>query len=67
MAKVLKQCDSGSLVLGNISNRTALRRNLEQNAIPLEILDRNPMDYDEFLDKRRSAIALKLRHFYEGL
>ena len=67
MAKVLRQCNSGTAALGNISNVRSLKRNLEQNAIPLDMLNRGQMDYDEFLDARRRAMALKLRVFYEGL
>ena len=65
--KVIEQCDNGNIVLGNISSRDALSKNLEENCIPHNIVDMTVENYDEFLTERRKMMAALMRGYYEGL
>ena len=65
--KVLEQCDNGNIVLGNISCRDALSKNLEENCIPQNIVDMTVENYDEFLTERRKRMALLIQSYYQNL
>ena len=65
--KVLEQCDNGNILLGNISSRDALSKNLEENCIPQNIVDMTVENYDEFLVERRKMMAALIQRYYEGL
>ena len=51
--------------LGGIRDSTNLRENLNQNAIPTQLLEEE-LPYDEFLDHRRRAMAKIMRTWYGG-
>jgi len=55
------------LVYGAISDMDDLKANLAENAVPELILTATFDDYDEFLSQRRTLMAKKIRHYYEGL
>ena len=65
--KVLDQCKSGNIEIGNILTETELYTNLEENCIPKEITNMTVKDYDEFLKKRRKLMAKLIEKYYKGL
>lgn len=65
--KVVNQCESGILTIGNIISRDALNTNLKENAIPENIIDMTVADYDEFLQVRRSKMAALIEEYYKKL
>jgi len=67
MSDVVAQCEGGPLVYGAISDMDDLKANLAENAVPELILTATFDDYDEFLSQRRTLMAKKIRHYYEGL
>lgn len=67
MSKVIEQCETGEPCYGGITDRTTLDENLRDNCIPTEFLTMTVNDYSSFLEKRRSLMAQKMRHFYESL
>tara|TARA_Y100001934_G_C12339301_1_gene769318 strand:+ start:328 stop:2139 length:1812 start_codon:yes stop_codon:yes gene_type:complete len=67
MAIVAGQCESSEPKLGGITSVDELAQNLEAHAIPEGFADCDISDYEEFLSKRRSLMAQKIRAYYEGL
>ncbi len=65
--KALKQYETGSIAFGNISNIDDLRNNLEENAIPEEIVHMTVNDYETFLIMRRKKMAELIEKYYKGL
>jgi hypothetical protein len=64
---VFNQCNSGNLKYGNISDLEVLRKNLESNCIPNDIVKMDASNYDEFLLERRKLMANKIREYYYTL
>lgn len=64
LGEVFSQIESGEPTLGEITSREDLDRNLEVNAIPGSLVDTTVENYHEFLQKRRSLMAVKLREYY---
>ena len=67
MAKAIKQCETGKAKLGGITKEKDLRKNLNENAIPMQLLEPELMDYEEFLAERRKLMASKIRDYYYSL
>lgn len=65
--EVREQCQTGETKYGGITNEAELMENLRQNCIPNTIFDMDIDNYDDFLEKRRSLMAQKIRRFYESL
>lgn len=65
--KVMKQCEGGNIVLGNISDKDLLMTNLEENCIPQNIMNMTVENYDEFLTERRKRMAALIQKYYERL
>lgn len=65
--RVLEQCDKKSIAFGNISNREVLKKNLEENAIPENVVHMTVKDYDEFLVERRKMMAQLMERYYKGM
>ena len=65
--KVMKQCEGGNIVLGNISDKDLLMTNLEENCIPQSIMNMTVENYDEFLIERRKRMAALIQKYYERL
>lgn len=63
----LAQCGQETAESGSILNEKDLRANLAINCIPEEIFEMDYTRYDEFLEKRRSLMAQKIRKYYENL
>lgn len=64
---LVEQCSGGKRRYGSITEIEQLRSNLKEHAIPLELLDGNPMPYDDFLACRRQLMAAKLRWYFQAL
>lgn len=56
-----------SKALENYSDENDFIKNLEENCIPLEILDMTHEDYAEFLEQRRRLMAHKIQKYYASL
>lgn len=65
--KILNQCETGNIVLGNISSIDNLYKNLEENAIPIDILNMDVTCYDDFLVERRKLMAKLIEKYYKNL
>ena len=63
----LAQCGQETAESGSILNEKDLRANLAINCIPEDIFEMDYTRYDEFLEKRRSLMAQKIRKYYENL
>lgn len=63
----LAQCGQETAESGSILNENDLRANLAINCIPEDIFEMDYTRYDEFLEKRRSLMAQKIRKYYESL
>ena len=66
-SKALAQCQTGELVCGSIKDGDELKRNLQMNCIPEEIFDMDYTRYNEFLEKRRTLMADKIKRYYYSL
>ena len=64
MSDVKAQCNGQNNKYGLISNEEDLKRNLQENSIPEEIVDMTYADYEEFLQKRRVLMAEKIKKYY---
>ena len=67
ISDIVSQCKGGLKRYGGITDQEELKRNLEMNCIPLSILDRPNISYEDFLDERRKLMALKLKRWTESL
>lgn len=65
--KAFSACDKGESAYGNISIRSELAANLEDNCIPIDIIDMAHTDYPSFLEKRRKMMAKKIQNYYNNL
>ena len=61
---VKEQCSTKNPILGNITDLDELNKNLESNCIPIEVMDMEFEDYDEFLKARRKLMAARMREYY---
>ena len=67
MGEVIDQCDGKIDAYGLISSREDLYKNLQENAIPSEVVNLTVENYEEFLAKRRIMMAEKIREYYYSL
>ncbi len=67
MGKVFKQCETKVSIIGDITDKEMLARNLWQHCIPVGFEMMNVQDYPLFLQKRRELMAQKIRSYYESL
>ncbi len=65
--KVIEQCENTSIAFGNIADRDSLMRNLDENAIPQDVIGMTVDDYDAFLVERRKLMAKLVEKYYKGL
>lgn len=65
--KILNQCKSGKIEIGNILSEDELNTNLEENCIPKEIVTMTVKDYEQFLMERRKLMAKLIEKYYKGL
>ncbi|MBQ8091893.1 MAG: hypothetical protein IJ233_14215, partial [Pyramidobacter sp.] len=62
-----KQCETGKIVIGSITNMEQLLANLRTNCIPEDVFEMDHADYETFLEKRRLMMAQKIQAYYEAL
>lgn len=62
-----EQCETKAVKCGSITDIEELKRNLEANCVPEEVLDMDHTRYAEFLEKRRALMAEKIRKYYYSL
>ena len=62
-----KQCETGNLMIGSITDYEQLMENLKINCIPEDVFDMDYVSYPKFLEKRRALMARKIRAYYESL
>jgi hypothetical protein len=68
--RAMDQCNDKSLSdgsIGEITDKTTLMKNLEENAIPTDIFKMDINNYDKFLKKRRKLMAKKIEDYYKSL
>lgn len=63
----LQQCGTEVALVGSILDEQQLRRNLALNCIPEEVFDMDYTRYAEFLEKRRTLMAQKIKKYYLSL
>lgn len=64
---VLSQKQDDKDAIGNIFSKEALMSNLEDNAIPVGLIDMKAADYESFLQKRRQLMAALIKKYYMDL
>ncbi len=62
-----KQCETGEITIGSITDYEQLLENLSINCVPEDVFDMDYTRYQEFLEKRRAMMAKKIRMYYESL
>ena len=62
-----EQCDTKVVRCGSITDVEELYRNLEMNCVPTEIFDMNYTQYKEFIEKRKTLMARKIKKYYYSL
>lgn len=62
-----KQCETGIITIGSITDYHQLLENLRTNCVPEEVFEMDHTRYAEFLEKRRVMMAKKIRAYYEAL
>jgi hypothetical protein len=66
-SKVWNQLINQNYVIGNLKSEDAIKKNLSDNCIPVEIKDWTFENYEEFLLQRRKLMASKIKEYYEKL
>lgn len=65
--EIAEQCHGGKKKYGGITDELVMRENLKANCIPDSMLDGIIPEYEEFLEKRRKLMALKIKDWFESL
>lgn len=65
--RILNQCETKVVEIGNIVDREELNENLKENAIPENIISMTADDYDAFLLERRKMMAAMIEKYYKSL
>lgn len=65
--EISEQMKTGDYKIGNIKSQAALKQNLEDNAIPMDVMTMTCLDYNAFLVKRRRMMANRVKEYYESL
>lgn len=63
----LEQCETKEATCGSIIDIDMLKKNLKTNCIPEDVFSMDSNSYSDFLEKRRSLMANKIRQFYNSL
>jgi len=66
-SKVWNQLINQNYVIGNLKTEDAIKKNLDDNCIPVEIKNWTFENYEEFLLQRRKLMAAKIKEYYEKL
>lgn len=67
MAEVKAQCNGQESKYGLINNKEDLKKNMQENSIPEDIINMTYEDYEYFLQKRRELMAQKIKECYKKL
>lgn len=67
MSNMKKQIDGEGSYYGGITDMEDLEENLSENCVPLEFMDMDVSNYQEFLEKRRKLMAQYIRDYYREL
>ena len=67
MADVKAQCNGEENKYGLINSEEDLYKNLEESAIPKDIINMSVENYEEFLQKRRILMANKIKEYFYKL
>ena len=62
-----EQCNGGKKKYGGITNKADLSANLRANCIPEAMLNGEIPSHDDFLEKRRRLMPLKIKSWFEAL
>lgn len=62
-----EQCAGGKQMYGGITDIDEMRENLRVHCVPVETLDGEIPDYNDFLEERRRLMALKMKQWFEAL
>lgn len=62
-----EQCNTKQCNCGSITDKQQLIANLADNCIPEDVVEMDYTKYEEFLEKRRSLMAKKIRKYYQSL
>lgn len=65
--KIWDQLNDKNFNIGNLKTEEAIKKNLDDNCIPLEIRNWTYENYEEFLLERRKLMAQKIRDYYKNL
>ncbi len=65
--RIWNQLNGNSFNIGNLKTEEAIKKNLDDNCIPLEIRNWTYENYEVFLLQRRKLMAAKIRTYYEKL
>lgn len=66
-ARLAMQVRGGMRFYGAITDEETLRKNFEENCVPIELIDGQVPDYEDFLTHRRRLMALHIRRWFESL
>ena len=67
LGEVLKQCQTKIVEIGNITDEEELYKNLDENAIPRDVVNMTVDDYEKFLVERRKLMAKMIETYYKSL
>ncbi len=62
-----KQCETGEITIGSITNYSQLLENLKTNCVPDDVFGMDYSNYEDFLAERRAMMARKIRDYYYSL
>ncbi|MCI8886386.1 MAG: DUF262 domain-containing protein [Dorea sp.] len=65
--RILEQCRTKDVQIGNIIDENELMTNLNENAIPGDVIHMSVDDYDGFLMERRKMMAEMIEKYYKSL
>ena len=65
--RVLAQCETKAPEIGNITELEQLQKNLEENALPADVVNMTVENYDAFLAERRRLMAKMIETYYKQL
>ena len=66
-SEVSAQVRGGVQKYGGIVDKETAEQNFSMNCIPIEMLNGQIMEYEQFLDARRRLMSLKIKSWYESL
>lgn len=67
LERAVKQCETKSISLGNISELSQLKANLKENCIPESVIEMDVTGYEDFLIERRNLMAELMKCYYLSL